>query len=238
MKFEPHTHSNYSDGKSSLTQNVEAAIKKGLSSIALTDHGPAHMISGVWQRKMDAYLKEAKDLKQQYKNDIDVLVGLEFNLIDLDGKIDMLDGYESEFEWRVLGSHKSARFTSLYSGFTLVYHQFLGIKHDAILQRSTTAFIKAIEQNRIDMISHLGFVTKADVGKVAKACEKTGTLIELSGKHVEFSKADAKAVLNTKANFILGSDSHRASQVGVCKKGIDFAINNEIPLDRIVNLRI
>ena len=42
-----HTHTLYSHGKGTIQQNVEAAQRKGLKEIAITDHGPGHILYGV-----------------------------------------------------------------------------------------------------------------------------------------------------------------------------------------------
>ncbi|MFR7473813.1 MAG: PHP domain-containing protein [Christensenellales bacterium] len=42
-----HTHSDLSDGKGTLEENVEAAYRRGLGCIACTEHGPRHMKAGI-----------------------------------------------------------------------------------------------------------------------------------------------------------------------------------------------
>ena len=42
-----HTHSDLSDGKGTLEENVEAAYRQGLGCIACTEHGPRHMKAGI-----------------------------------------------------------------------------------------------------------------------------------------------------------------------------------------------
>jgi len=237
MNFEPHTHSNFSDGKSTLEENVLSAINKGIAKIALTDHGPKHMTYGVTKRRLDTYLKEANRLKTAYKSDIDVLVGMEFNILNLDGNIDMPQGYESEFEWSALGLHKLVRYSNIQSELNLIIYQFSEKKRysPAVIEKNTQAYITAISKYNIDMLAHLSYATKVDVERIAKVCETTNTLIELNGKHVEFDADDAKAVLNTNANFILGSDAHKPSAIGTCKRGKSFVIENNIPLNRVIN---
>ena len=38
MKFDLHIHSNYSDGRASVVEIIDAAVRRGLDGIALTDH--------------------------------------------------------------------------------------------------------------------------------------------------------------------------------------------------------
>jgi putative hydrolase len=42
IKYDLHMHTTYSDGKSSMEENVKAAIAHNLDMIAITDHGPEH----------------------------------------------------------------------------------------------------------------------------------------------------------------------------------------------------
>ena len=47
-----HTHSDLSDGKGTLEENVEAAYRQGLGCIACTEHGPRHMKAGISMRQL------------------------------------------------------------------------------------------------------------------------------------------------------------------------------------------
>ena len=42
-----HTHSTYSDGRNTIVEMVDAARKKELGEIAITDHGPRNIGVGV-----------------------------------------------------------------------------------------------------------------------------------------------------------------------------------------------
>ena len=63
-----HTHTYYSDGKSTIEDNVKIAIARGLKTIGISDHGYKHYYFGV---KYDNYAKiraEIDALKEKYKN--------------------------------------------------------------------------------------------------------------------------------------------------------------------------
>ena len=42
-----HTHTLYSDGVGTITQNVEKAVELGLKTIGITDHGFFHVSHGI-----------------------------------------------------------------------------------------------------------------------------------------------------------------------------------------------
>lgn len=87
-----HTHSTYDDGKDSLEEMVEIAVKKGFYSIGFSGHSYMHYAPGAsmsLERTVE-YKKEIAYLKEKYRGKIDVFCGLEF---DIFSEIDM-SGYD------------------------------------------------------------------------------------------------------------------------------------------------
>ena len=75
-----HTHTCYSDGKKSVEQNIEAAIKLGFVSLGISDHShcshdPATMKAG----KEKEYADHVDVLREKYRGEIDVFTGLELD---------------------------------------------------------------------------------------------------------------------------------------------------------------
>ncbi|MFQ7280801.1 MAG: PHP domain-containing protein, partial [Christensenellales bacterium] len=88
-----HTHSDLSDGKGTLEENVEAAYRQGLGCIACTEHGPRHMKAGISMRQLSELRRRVDRLNQQYQGKLTVLMGLESNLISLEGELDVPEAY-------------------------------------------------------------------------------------------------------------------------------------------------
>ena len=57
MIWDYHTHTIFSHGIGTIEDNVKIAIEKGLSSIAISDHGPGHLTYGV-KRKNFPIMRE------------------------------------------------------------------------------------------------------------------------------------------------------------------------------------
>ena len=76
-----HTHSTFCDGKSTLEEVVLSAIKKGFNIIGFSGHSYGSHCSYGMQRTED-YISEIKRLKEKYKNDIEVYVGVEEDMFD------------------------------------------------------------------------------------------------------------------------------------------------------------
>ena len=63
-----HTHTIYSHGKGTIRDNVEAAIKRGLKEIAISDHGPGHIGFGVKKKNLYKIKREIEGLSKEYKD--------------------------------------------------------------------------------------------------------------------------------------------------------------------------
>ncbi len=90
MLYNFHTHSKYDDGKEPLEAYVTAAIEKGLAALGFSGHQPIPF-DNEWSlpsRALPEYLAEACRLKEQYKNEINIYIGLE---------MDYIPGYSEDF---------------------------------------------------------------------------------------------------------------------------------------------
>ncbi len=95
MLCDYHVHSTYCDGKSSLRENIDAAIKRGMDVIGLSGHsyieGAKYCMS---LEGTNDYLNELSLLKSEYSDRITVLCGLEKDYYsdDDEGKFDYVIG--------------------------------------------------------------------------------------------------------------------------------------------------
>lgn len=233
-----HTHTTFSHGKGSVLDNATAAKEKDIETIAITDHGLNHIAFGLKRREIERYKQEVEKAKQE--TGVNVLVGIEANIIGYDGTIDIKQHELKHFEWIVMGYHRAVWAKSFKEFFTLILKNFFGNTFKASkkqIEKNTQAYINAVNKYKINVISHMNYLMKVDCGRVAEACAKVGTLIELNGKKIDFSKEDVEAMLATDVKFIVDSDAHSKGRVGDVSVGLEFAKNYNIPLDRIVNIK-
>ncbi|MBE6688603.1 MAG: histidinol-phosphatase HisJ family protein [Ruminococcaceae bacterium] len=85
-----HTHCTYCDGKNTPREIAECALKKGFDSLGFSCHSP--MFYAPTYTKFapvhEDYKKEILTLKQEYKDKLDIFLGLEFDIfskVDLTG---------------------------------------------------------------------------------------------------------------------------------------------------------
>lgn len=83
IKYNCHTHSNFCDGNDTIEDMIKAAIKCDMKAIGISSHGPLPFETewNMKKEKFEEYLKIVKELKEKYKKDIDVLIGLELDYL-------------------------------------------------------------------------------------------------------------------------------------------------------------
>ena len=79
QNFNLHTHSVYSDGKSQPREIVEEAICQGLTTLGFSEHSPLPFDNtfSVKSADMPRYVAEIAQLKEEFKDQIDIYCALE-----------------------------------------------------------------------------------------------------------------------------------------------------------------
>lgn len=154
-----HTHSVFCDGDNTLEEIVLSAIDKGFASLGFSSHGYTDYDLRYCMKKTDSYIAEIKALKEKYKGEIEIYLGVEedaftrlsredFDYIigschyfDIDGKYYPIDSSPEYFKecLKAFGGDTLSLAESYYSKFC-----------DYILKR------------RPDIIGHFDLITKFD----------------------------------------------------------------------------
>lgn len=233
-----HTHTTYSHGKGSVRDNIVRAKELGLKQIAISDHSLKHIVFGLTEKKIINQLNDIENCRKEFP-DIDILFGVESNLIGSEGVIDIPKDRQKEFNIILCGFHKPVRPDKL-SDLKKIYMNsyFCGIfpPTKSVLKRHTHALIEAVKNNTIDVLAHINYSLKVNCGEVAKACADYGTFIELSSRHLVTTDKDIEDMLKTDVKFILNSDAHKVSNIGNCSMAWEIIKKFNISYDRIVNL--
>lgn len=235
-----HTHTTYSGhghGKDSILENASVAARKGLAQIAITDHGFSHKLYGVKRRDIPAIKEEILNAKEV--TGIDILLGVEANLISRNGDIDIRDEDYEFLDVLLMGFHAFARPITAKDQFLLFYNNIIKdpfTPSKERLNRNTTAFLKALDKYPIDIITHLNAFCPTDTLAVARLAKQKGTFIELNGKRICFSERDIITMAEEGVKFIVDSDAHEADKVGECNKAMNIIFKLGIPLSQVVNV--
>lgn len=223
-KYDFHVHTSYSDGESSPFDMVEVAAEKGLQATAITDHGPSLEV-GIREGRIENMVKDIRILKGD--SDIPVLLGIEANIIDFEGNLDIPESLEDRLDFVMAGVHTLEVSMESYSHFTRRY-----------LERTANA----MKNQDIDVVPHpfwyqkdlSVYLTPDEATYFARTAAQNDVAIELNGRYQVPSNNLLTACIEENADFILGSDAHSPDEVGQVNWSIYLLRDNNVEKERLV----
>jgi putative hydrolase len=234
MVYDHHTHTVYSHGKGTIEENVRVAATKGLSSIAITDHGPGHLTYGFDMAKVGEIRQEITRLQPLYP-DVKILLGIEANTVRISPYLDLTEEDKKQFDIILAGYHYGIRQAGCVANWTYSHTGFFG--GDSTLKVKNTAMIlNALYENHIDVLTHPGDKGPFDIEDIAKACADTGTLMEINMKHAHLTQEEIAVAARYDVKFIIGSDAHVPEAVGAYQASLARAFAAGLEPERIVNI--
>lgn len=152
-----HTHCMASGhAYSTIQENIRAAADKGLELIALTDHAPA-----MQNTTSHAYFANLHVIPDELFG-VRVLKGVELNIIDFEGTIDLDERTLSRLDISIASLHTPCIAP--------------GTKEE-----NTRACIRAMENPLVDILGHPGDPRyPMDYEEIFKVSKQTGTLLEIN----------------------------------------------------------
>lgn len=223
IEADTHFHSIASThAYSTVTEIAHSAAKKGLKGFALTDHGPASPDAPhVWHFRN---LKVIPDFIEGVR----VIRGVEANITDTEGHIDM-DDFELEFVDWVIASYHSAVVTPVEGA------------------DYSDAYIKLAKNNpRVDVIGHPGSKGfRFDIEKAIKAFKEYDKLVEINDSAImykpgfrEITEDVIKACKKYEVPVVVNSDGHYCDLVGEVSNAEEMLRCFSFPEELIVNRSI
>ncbi|MDW7672442.1 MAG: histidinol-phosphatase HisJ family protein [Bacillota bacterium] len=230
--FHVHTHHSF-DAESPASVLVEQAIHLGITRLCLTDHvdydydGEGSEFSFSYQ----AFFDEISRIRHLYQNQIEILTGVEFGL-----QPHVIDEYRKDADqWPfdyIIGSLHSAKKTDIYTGPYFVDRD----QRQAYLDYFDDMF-QVVQQNgpfnvigHFDMIKRYGHFDSPlplpEYQEIAEAIFRAliaeGKGIEVNTSGFRYGLGDAHPSRDLLALYrecggeiiVLGSDAHRASELG------------------------
>lgn len=220
MVVDTHIHT-ISSGHaySTLAENCSEAAKKGMRLIAITDHGPA-MPGGP-----HIYHIGNQKVFPNFIYGVEVLKGVEANILDYDGKIDIGEKTLKKLDIVIASLHDPC------------------IKPGTI-KENTMALIGAMKNKYVDIIAHPGNpIFPIDIDEIIKAAKEYNVLIEINNSSLGTSRAgseeNCKKIAEAAAlsgNMIaIGSDAHIAFAIGEFDKALGLIKGAGIKDENIIN---
>lgn len=234
-----HTHTVFSHGKGNIADNVKAAADIGLKEIGITDHGFAHPAFGLRKRKLPKMRALCDSAEKEFG--VKTYLGIESNIIGIDGATDLKEKLYDEFDLFLAGFHKFVLFhpSMFFKVFTpnMITAYLKKDKPSAtLIKNNTKTFINVIKTRPVDVITHLNFFCFTDPVEVAKAAADYGTYLEISSKKTHLSDEELYAVSKTGVRFIIDSDAHTVDRVGDTALAEQILSRVGLDLSRIDNI--
>lgn len=229
-----HTHTKYSHGIGTIEDNVKVAISKGIKTIGISDHGYKHMLYGIKMKDIYKMREEIDKLKLKYTN-IDILLGMECNILDDNGNIDINENIIEVMDYVMAGYHFGSTPRSLRG--TLNHCDNYIIKSKKSKEYNTNAIINAMKKNDIFIITHPGDKGDIYIEEIAKVAKETNTRLEINSSHGFLNVEQLKKIKHMKNTFIIGSDAHRPENVGNFDKAMKIIREANLDLSLVENIK-
>lgn len=209
---------------STITEYAKEASEKGLELIGMTDHGP--------RMPGSAHSFHFHNLKviPDHLFDVEILKGMEANVIDFDGSLDTEDTNLGELE-------------VLIASFHIPCLKPIGPKEN------TQALINAMKNPYVNIIGHPddGRV-EMDYIELTKAAADQGVMIEVNNSSLRPISFRMNAAENyarlleecakRKIYIIINSDSHVHTDIGECREALELVKKLGYPRELIANASV
>lgn len=241
--YDYHTHTTYSHGKGSIEDNVKAAISAGLRGIGISDHGPGHLTYGIKREAVPKMRAEIEELRLKYPH-IEIFMSVEANIISTGNFLDISKKEFDDYDYVIAGYHYGVKngycirnyiSEHLSKSSVMTADECSGRTKD-LLVKNTEMTVKALYENKIKILTHPGDKGPFDMQELARACENTGTLMEISTWHKHLTLDEIKCAAKYDVGFVVSSDAHTPGRVGDVSEGIKRALEAGLDPERIVNI--
>jgi putative hydrolase len=205
MLMDLHMHSNYSDGKNTPEEMIEAAIEIGYKVVAITDH--------VWKTSswVPAYAAHLETLKKKYENEIKLYSGIEAKVVSLEGDIDADPSFDDQVDL-VLGSiHRIPNRESYFSKGDVER-----LPKQWVIENWLISFYRMLENPRVDIIAHplselKAFGVRDEDLPMWEICDRIAGSHKIMEFNVRYNSSDEEVIKQTGergVHFLISSDSH------------------------------
>ena len=226
LKGDLHLHSNWSDGSAPIAEMMAAAQSLGHEYCALTDHSPRLTVAnGLSPERLRQQLDVIEELREQFAP-MRILTGIEVDILD-DGTLDQEPELLERLDVVVASVHSK-----------------LKMEPAAMTRR----MVRAVSEGQADVLGHctgrlvegnrgVRPESKFDAEKVFTACRDHGTAVEINSRPERRDPPTRllKLALELGCDFSIDTDAHAPGQLDFLGYGAQRALDNEVPVDRIIN---
>lgn len=154
-----HTHTTFCDGKSTPEEVVVKALEKGFVSLGFSGHGHTVFDDTYCMQDTEGYMAEIGRLKEKYKKDIEIYMGIEEDANEWVSRKD--------FDYMIGSLHYlqvDGTYYSVDSGYDHISRGIAALGGDAMryAERYYSEFCDYIRKRKPDIVGHFDLLTKYD----------------------------------------------------------------------------
>lgn len=240
LLYDYHTHTVYSrvgpylHGKGRIIDNARAAAMQGLRAVAITDHGPSDFY-GLDLKKLPQMRRDIASAAAAFPK-LRVLLGVEADIVDTENGLDVPPESFADFDFVNAGYHYVPNCHMIRNWLSFHISKWPAKDRERLRRANTERIVRALKQNDIMILTHPGDKAFIDEHAVAKACEETGTLVEINARHRHPDADDLRIYKEYDVRFVISSDAHKPADVGRYAESVSLAMEAGIDPSRIVNI--
>jgi len=211
MRAELHCHSVWSDGRLTIEQMAEAAMRRGMQVLAITDHSASLGVAGgLSVEDLKAQREEIQALQARLGDKIRLLQGCEVE-IRADGSLDFPDEALAELDLVIAALHSSLRQPR---------------------QQVTARVLNALRNPHVDILAHpTGRMipnregADLDMDALLKAAAEHGVALEINAHPVRLDLDDVQArrAVESGIPLAIDTDAHSESDLDMLQFGVATA---------------
>ena len=218
-----HTHSIASGHGTTCTVSdmAKAAAKKGLKLLGITDHGPGTLAAGT-----SSYFRSLS-YSPKKRFGIELLFGVELNILDVDGHVDLNDELLGKLDYAIASMHAQ----NYKSGS---------------VKENTSAYLNAMRHPCVKILGHCDNPHfPADYETLAGAAKEFGVIFEINEASLApygyrgDTRSNNREILRCCRKYnipiVLSSDSHGAEHIGDFTYAAEFVHEEMFPAELILN---
>ena len=218
-----HVHTNWSDGRLTIREMAEEAIRRGMKILAVTDHSRSLGVArGLSIDDLIKQKKEIEDVQTELGDRLILLQGSEVEILS-DGTLDYPDTVLEKLDIVIASLHTGLRQSK---------------------EQITERLITAIRNPHVDLIGHpTGRLipdregANLDMEAVFSAAQETKIALELNAHpaRLDLNEINCRRAVELGIPLMINTDSHNASDFNLLHFGIGIAKRAWLDKDKIMN---
>lgn len=218
-------HTTASDGENTLAEMAQAARARGYAYIAITDHSQRMRVAnGLSPERLREQMGTIDALNAEDEDDVVVLKSCEVDIL-ADGTLDLPDDVLEALDLVVVSVHS---------------------KFDLSRAAQTERICRALEHPLVNVLAHpTGRIVNrrdpydVDIERVIASAVENDVWLEInaSPQRLDLKDNHVRLAKEMGARFVISTDAHRASGLGLMRHGVDQARRGWLSAADVVNTR-